>query len=157
MGENDLHNLLKQLASPAKVPADVWRALLSELNAGQRTQLAHFARDVAKGHFGNGVYVRALIEISSYCRNNCNYCGLRCSNKTAQRYRLTKEEILECCCQAAELGFNTFVLQGGEDLQQSPVDPGLFAFDIDGMNEKFITIFSKFIKSFFICSKIACI
>ena len=119
MGENDLHNLLKQLASPAKVPADVWRALLTELGDEEKLQLAQKARGVAQLQFGKGVYVRALIEISSYCRNNCNYCGLRSSNKTAQRYRLTKEEILECCCQAAELGFNTFVLQGGEDPLQS--------------------------------------
>lgn len=119
MRENDLHNLLKQLASPAAVPADAWRALLATTDAGQRAQLALFARDVAQEHFGKGVFVRALIEISSHCRNNCNYCGLRCSNRQAQRYRLTEEDILECCRQADALGFNTFVLQGGEDPQQS--------------------------------------
>ena len=119
MGEKDLDNLLKQLASPAKVHADAWRALLATSDAGQRAKLAFLARDVAQARFGKGVFVRALIEISSHCRNNCNYCGLRCRNRLAKRYRLTKEEILDCCRHAAGLGFNTFVLQGGEDPQQS--------------------------------------
>ena len=33
----------------------------------------------------------------------------------ADRYRLTKEEILACCDEGYRLGFRTFVLQGGED------------------------------------------
>ena len=119
MRENDFDNLLKLLSMPALVPADAWRGLLAETDSGQRAQLAHLAQEVAQKHFGKGVYVRALIEISSYCRNNCNYCGLRCGNVLAQRYRLSKEEILECCRMAAALGFNTFVLQGGEDPQMS--------------------------------------
>ncbi len=119
MRENNLDYLLKHLELPARVPADVWRTLLAEPSAGHREQLALLAREVAQRHFGKGVYVRALIEISSYCRNNCNYCGLRCSNSLAQRYRLSKEEILECCRKASALGFNTFVLQGGEDPQQT--------------------------------------
>ena len=97
------------------VPAEVWHALLTGLSPEERDVLSSKAREVALGNFGNGVYVRALIEISSYCRNNCNYCGLRCGNRGAVRYRLSKDEILDACSQAASLGFNTFVLQGGED------------------------------------------
>ncbi len=119
MGENDFENLLRQIVSPDRVPAEVWHRLLTQLDDGERESLALLARKVAQRHFGKGVYVRALIEISSYCRNNCRYCGLRCSNSLAQRYRLGKEQILECCREAAALGFNTFVLQGGEDPQQS--------------------------------------
>jgi len=119
MGENDFENLLRQIASPDRVPAEVWHRLLTQLDDGERESLALLARKVAQRHFGKGVYVRALIEISSYCRNNCRYCGLRCGNTQAQRYRLGKEQILECCREAAAIGFNTFVLQGGEDPLQS--------------------------------------
>lgn len=119
MRENLLDNLTEQLSLSERVPADVWRRLLDVPDAGVREYLASMARGVAQSHFGNGVYVRALIEISSYCRNNCRYCGLRCANGGAQRYRLGKEEILECCREAAALGFNTFVLQGGEDRVQN--------------------------------------
>ena len=59
--------------------------------------------------------MRGLIEISSFCKNDCLYCGIRRSNREAQRYRLTAEEILACCDEGYELGFRTFVLQGGED------------------------------------------
>lgn len=70
---------------------------------------------VRKKTYGNRVFVRGLIEISSFCKNDCFYCGIRCSNKEAQRYRLSEEEILSCCEQGYALGFRTFVMQGGED------------------------------------------
>lgn len=115
MKGNGFDNLLELLVSGAAMSADMWRVLLAEPDAGRWEYMAQRAREVAQMHFGKGVYVRALIEISSYCRNNCNYCGLRCCNAQAQRYRLTKDDVLVCCREAAALGFNTFVLQGGED------------------------------------------
>ena len=65
--------------------------------------------------FGNSVYIRGLIEISNYCKNDCLYCGIRKSNKNADRYRLSKEEIMSCVHEGYKLGFRTFVMQGGED------------------------------------------
>lgn len=73
------------------------------------------ARDTADRIFGNKIYIRGLIEFSSICKNDCYYCGLHRSNSNAVRYRLTKDEILSCCQNGHELGFRTFVLQGGED------------------------------------------
>ncbi len=66
-------------------------------------------------YYGTDVYIRGLIEFSNYCKNDCLYCGIRRSNRCAERYRLSKEEILECCEEGYALGFRTFVLQGGED------------------------------------------
>ncbi|MGN0542071.1 MAG: [FeFe] hydrogenase H-cluster radical SAM maturase HydE [Acutalibacteraceae bacterium] len=65
--------------------------------------------------YGDEVYLRGLIEFTNHCRNNCYYCGIRCGNKAAERYRLGKEDILACCDEGYRLGFRTFVLQGGED------------------------------------------
>lgn len=73
------------------------------------------AREVAKSVYGNKIYIRGLIEFTNYCKNDCYYCGIRKSNLNVSRYRLTKEQILECCKIGYELGFRTFVLQGGED------------------------------------------
>lgn len=73
------------------------------------------ADKVRREHYGSDVYIRGLIEISSYCKNNCYYCGIRRGNKKAERYRLSEEEILSCCEEGYALGFRTFVLQGGED------------------------------------------
>ncbi len=78
--------------------------------------LRQAAIDTALHRFGTGIYVRGLIEISSYCRNDCLYCGLRLGNREAARYRLTDDEILECCDSGYKIGLRTFVLQGGEDM-----------------------------------------
>lgn len=71
---------------------------------------------VRRSIYGDKVYIRGLIEISNYCKNNCHYCGIRRDNKKAVRYRLEKDDILECCREGYALGFRTFVLQGGEDV-----------------------------------------
>lgn len=78
-----------------------------------------YARELKIKHFGKSIYVRGLIEFTNYCKNNCFYCGIRCDNKNALRYRLTKKQILDCCNNGYNLGFRTFVLQGGEDLEFS--------------------------------------
>lgn len=92
-----------------------WRMLLTSLSEEQEIRVRKRAADAAALRFGKGVYIRGLIEISSFCRNNCHYCGLRRSNRFASRYRLTIEDILGCCREGARRGFGTFVLQGGED------------------------------------------
>lgn len=70
---------------------------------------------IQKHYYGNRVFTRGLIEFTNYCKNNCYYCGIRRGNRNAVRYRLTFDEIMECCEEGYELGFRTFVLQGGED------------------------------------------
>ena len=64
--------------------------------------------------YGRRVFLRGLIEISNHCRNDCRYCGIRRS-AACRRYRLSPEQILDCCDEGYTLGFRTFVLQGGED------------------------------------------
>lgn len=73
------------------------------------------ADTVRKQIFGNRIYIRGLIEFTNYCKNDCYYCGIRKSCANAERYRLTPEEILNCCEKGYRQGFRTFVLQGGED------------------------------------------
>ncbi len=74
-----------------------------------------YARNLALKNFGNKIYIRGLIEISTYCKNNCFYCGLRSANKNIERTRLSKDEILSRVAHANSLGIKTIVLQGGED------------------------------------------
>ena len=96
--------------------ADAEFAFLIEMQDEAAQEYLHArARSVREQHYGRKVYIRGLIEYSNYCKNDCLYCGIRRGNKNAERYRLTKEEILQCCEAGYDLGFRTFVLQGGED------------------------------------------
>lgn len=79
------------------------------------SELHTLADEVRREIYGEDVYIRGLIEISNYCKNDCYYCGIRRGNKSAVRYRLTKDDILACCEEGYKLGFRTFVMQGGED------------------------------------------
>ena len=89
--------------------------LLENISDTELEILRKKAQRISLNRFGNKVYIRGLIEVSSVCKNDCYYCGLRRSNHNAVRYRLSKEQILDCCKTGYSLGFRTFVLQGGED------------------------------------------
>jgi biotin synthase len=73
------------------------------------------ARELREEHYGKAVYFRGLIEFTNYCKNDCYYCGIRRGNEGVRRYRLSLEQILQCCVLGNMMGFRTFVLQGGED------------------------------------------
>jgi len=90
-------------------------AVLSNKNTDDDSYLFSLADKVRREKYGRDVYIRGLIEISNYCKNNCLYCGIRRDNRDTERYRLSEEEILSCADEGYLLGFRTFVLQGGED------------------------------------------
>lgn len=98
---------------------DNFQALIETTDDEIIRYLRHKATLVATKHFGKGIFVRGLIEISNHCRNNCYYCGLRHDNHNIQRYRLSDNEILNCCIKGYMLGLRTFVLQAGEDMALS--------------------------------------
>ncbi len=85
------------------------------LNTEDVSYLTKKAVETAEKSYGKEVFIRGLIEITNYCKNDCLYCGIRRSNCNVSRYRLDKEDILECCKDGYEAGFRTFVMQGGED------------------------------------------
>lgn len=95
---------------------------LIKQGAQHKNLLFALAQQTAQKNFGRQIFVRGLIEFTNYCKNDCYYCGIRRSNKNAARYRLTQEEILECCHAGYGLDFRTFVLQGGEDYFYSDED-----------------------------------
>lgn len=78
-------------------------------------ELARRAVAARQKIYGNAVFIRGLIEISNFCKNDCLYCGIRRSNQNCSRYRLEAQDILACCDEGYALGFRTFVMQGGED------------------------------------------
>jgi biotin synthase len=113
---------IRELRREGMLPAAELVALLATITPEEAPLLYAEAREVREQAYGKDVYLRGLIEFSSYCRNDCLYCGLRRSNAHAERYRLSEERILSCCEKGYELGFRTFVLQSGEDLSYTDDD-----------------------------------
>ena len=113
--KNELFNLIDKLQKEHTLTEYEYEKLITNYDSDFLSYSAEKAREEAQKHYGNEIYIRGLIEISSFCKNDCYYCGIRKSNKNCSRYRLTKDEISECCDEGYGLGFRTFVLQGGED------------------------------------------
>ena len=112
---SELLSLVEKLESSRSLSLAEYEDLLLHRSEALSAALRERAVKARKAVYGNSVFTRGLIEISSYCRNDCLYCGLRRSNRKAERYRLSPEDILLCCREGWALGFRTFVLQGGED------------------------------------------
>lgn len=107
---------IEKLYTSGDLPDDGLISLITIMDKEDEELIYSYAREVREKYYGKEVYLRGLIEFSNYCKNDCKYCGIRRSNENASRYRLSTEEILECCDKGYALGFRTFVLQSGEDL-----------------------------------------
>lgn len=106
--------LIDKLRRERKLSAEEYKALLLCQDAEVLEYLQRQAQKETFARFGNKIFIRGLIEISNRCRNNCYYCGIRKENSNVARYELTQDEILACCREGYQIGFRTFVLQGGE-------------------------------------------
>lgn len=115
MKKEELIEIVEKLKENRDLSDADFLALLTTDEEEVRQHLFECADNVRRENYGTDVYVRGLIEFSNYCKNNCYYCGIRKGNQKVMRYRLTEDEILECCKEGYALGFRTFVLQSGED------------------------------------------
>lgn len=107
--------IVEKLFREGDIPDSELKELILTSDEDAAALLKKYADETRRKYYGNKVFLRGLIEISSYCKNDCYYCGIRRSNKDAERYRLSREDIISCCENGYELGFRTFVMQGGED------------------------------------------
>lgn len=110
-----MKRIIDKLLNERSLSVSEYEALIENRTPETQELLRCEADKIRKEIYGNRVFIRGLIEISNICKNNCYYCGIRGGNESCQRYRLTPDEILECCKTGYELGFRTFVMQGGED------------------------------------------
>lgn len=113
--KNYLVDLVDKLRKNRRLSLEEYQTLIRGYSPEIAEYAAKEAVKVRQQIYGNEVYVRGLIEVSNICKNDCYYCGIRKSNTSCDRYRLSKKEILECCEEGYRLGFRTFVMQGGED------------------------------------------
>lgn len=111
----NLNQIVDKLIKNHSLEPEEYEFLIENRTPELADRLAEEAVKIRTSIYGKTVFIRGLIEISNICKNDCYYCGIRRSNKNCERYRLSKEEILECVDDGYELGFRTFVMQGGED------------------------------------------
>ncbi len=111
----ELRALIDKLELEEALSTEEWTTLFNQYTEEDAAYAAKRARNIADEIYGKEIYIRGLIEFTNYCKNDCYYCGIRRSNENTERYRLTTEQILSCCKTGWELGYRTFVLQGGED------------------------------------------
>ena len=113
--EKQTIELMKKLSKENNASDQELLYILDTMDQESEKLLFDLALLAKKEHYGLDVYMRGLIEFTNYCSQNCMYCGIRRGNPEADRYRLTKEDVLSCCQEGFKLGYRTFVLQGGED------------------------------------------
>ncbi len=114
-----MNRLIDQLEKEHTLSKENFVQLLGNYTRSDMDYLFEKSRKAANKYFSNHIYIRGLIEFTNYCKNNCYYCGIRAQNTSVSRYRLDKEDILLCCAKGFDLGFRTFVLQGGENARYS--------------------------------------
>ncbi len=112
---NKVTELINKLALEHSLTVDEYKTLIELRTPETSEYLKQKAVEARQNVYGNKVFIRGLIEISNICKNDCYYCGIRKSNGLCDRYRISANEIVECCKEGYDLGFRTFVLQGGED------------------------------------------
>mgnify|MGYP002519811298 CR=1 FL=1 len=109
------YGLIDRLAAGESLTHGELVAIIDGRTSDTAAYLAEKAVEKRQAIYGNTVFIRGLIEVSNICKNDCLYCGIRAGNPNCDRYRLDDEDILSACAEGYELGFRTFVLQGGED------------------------------------------
>lgn len=107
--------LIDQLNLHHRLDNAHWVQLFATYTKEDLDYAMSMAREITLRRFGKTIYFRGIVEFSNICKNDCYYCGIRCSNRKVSRYRLTPDDILACCEEGYGAGFRTFVLQGGED------------------------------------------
>ena len=112
----ELRPLIDKLNEEHLLSHDELISMFTCRNPEDSEYMRALAQETAVRSYGHDIFLRGLIEFTNYCRNDCLYCGIRRSNEKAERYRLTKDEILSCCEAGYSFGLRTFVLQGGEDM-----------------------------------------
>ena len=110
-----MKEIIDHIVSTRNLTLEQFVGLMSTEDQSVVSHLFQQSHQLAQRVYGNKIFIRGLIEISNHCKNDCLYCGIRRSRTDVHRYRLSKEDILQCCQQGYGLGFRTFVMQGGED------------------------------------------
>jgi biotin synthase len=110
-----IKSLIDKLGKDLELKKEEYLYILDNISNNDTEYLFNKAYEAKLPYYQNRVYLRGLVELSNHCKMGCKYCGINYKVKTIARYRLLKDEIIECCDTGYTLGYRTFVLQSGED------------------------------------------
>ena len=113
--DKKVYKLINQLYCEHNLGEEDLTYIIKNMNEEIKEYLVELAYKTRNKYYGKFVYLRGLIEYTNFCKRECKYCGINAYNKSAKRYRMNKFEIIDTCRLGYNLGFRTFVLQGGED------------------------------------------
>lgn len=105
---------MKALSHPSK---DINIKELLETRGEKAEQLRNSSQQTRNRIFGNTAFVRGVVEVSNYCRENCSYCGMRRDNRTLSRFRIEREKIIRMIDVGLPAMVTDLNLQAGEDPQ----------------------------------------
>lgn len=108
-------NLVNKLAANSSLSNDEFCELLKFKNKETTEYLFENALLVKEKFYGKNIYLRGVVELTNYCKNNCYYCGLRRDNIFIPRYRLDEKDLLNFCEAGYGKGVRSFMLVGGDD------------------------------------------
>ena len=84
-------------------------------NGSHQAALHERAGAATRAQFGRRIFVRAVVEVSNFCRENCAYCGMRRDNRTLHRYRAKHEQLAELLLEHRPASVTDVNIQAGED------------------------------------------
>lgn len=113
-------DVLRALSHENKSPGD-FAALLSPAAEGLIEEMAKYAQEETRRHFGNSIYMFTPLYIANYCENFCVYCGFNCHNKI-RRAQLNEEEIEKEMAAVAASGLQEVLILTGESRAKSDVE-----------------------------------
>lgn len=115
-----LQEYAKRLRETGQLEGAAYAEMIRFRDAQLMELVSQYAVQTRLDQAAQGIQWMGTIDLSSYCKNDCYYCGLRRDNRFAERYRMSLDTVLDCCERGLEQGITNFLLQGGEDLWYTP-------------------------------------
>lgn len=103
--------LLQKLDRDHRLTVMEYESLLQQRDP----ELRKLADRTRRRQFGNRVYLRGVLDVSSICQHDCRHCTQGSSADHRIRYRMRPREILDLCEESLGLDLCALVLRCGTD------------------------------------------
>lgn len=119
--KEDIHKVLEKCEKNENLSHKDIATLLQVDDMERLRDVFKIAGEIKRKIYGNRIVIFAPLYLSSYCINNCLYCGYKQGNEMPRR-RLNREEIQEEVIQLEKMGHKRLALEAGEDPINCDID-----------------------------------